>query len=765
VGNRAPEGKAVEANKKPRKAVPKAMLVVLLAAFGGALALKAWEERQSADTAILTQQSREAVAVASHVRAELVSSRARMEGLLLTGASLDAIRKGAHFDTVAEHAPAEGAWAQLIDQNNVRVFAQDSQGKWVSGVRSAKSFMPVIDRRGLYLASVANAPVRPSFQMADGQRLAVACSPIDGADIAACVSRTAPLLDLGDLNRAIIYMLLLAAPLLAVIGLLQVIGKLQLANRDTRPATQPNQILLNTTSINPAFEVAGVIGFWRWDPKSQRLTLSAQAASLLGALRSGEMTLDEFSSLLSEDDRRKVIATLANASPLGRINIAFRGVGASAGAYFELIGGCADSVFTGAVLNVTDRVAAQHRSSRAEAVARAALAAHPGPFAIWDSRKRLTHWNAAFQRVFNLDKSIVTAGASYDFIMAEISKFIRVERPLGDDANAREVLLLSDQWVRLVDRRMARDGLITVGLDISALKRQEVTLSRNDKRLRTMVVELERTRGQAQELAARHADQKARAERASQAKSVFLANMSHELRTPLNAINGFSERLVGEVCGPLGNEKYKGYAEDILGSGQHLLDMINDILDMAKIEAGKWQITPRLIDASDAVDAAVRMIRRRANDKQVALNFDPDDDLPEINGDHLAIKQMTLNLVSNAIKFTSEGGEISVAVLQEDDWLVIRVADNGCGIPENDLPRLGQPFEQAQAPEGRNTQGTGLGLALTKSFAEMHGGYLSIESEIKVGTTVSIYLPIPREAPAASASSQMAATHDEDAEI
>jgi two-component system cell cycle sensor histidine kinase PleC len=357
---------------------------------------------------------------------------------------------------------------------------------------------------------------------------------------------------------------------------------------------------------------------------------------------------------------------------------------------------------------------------------------------------------------------VVAAGASYDFVMAEISKFVRVERPLGDDANAREVLLLSDQWIRLVDRRTASDGLITVGLDISALKRQETILSRNDKRLRTMVVELERTRGQAQELAARHAEQKARAERASQAKSVFLANMSHELRTPLNAINGFSEMLVHQVYGPLGDERYKGYAEDILGSGQHLLDMINDILDMAKIEAGKMQITPRPIDASDAVDSAVRMIRRRAADKQIALTFDPDDDLPEINGDHLAIKQMTLNLISNAIKFTDAGGEISVALVREDDWLVIRVADNGCGIPEADLPRLGQPFEQAQAPEGRNTQGTGLGLALTKSFAEMHGGYLSIESELKVGTTVSIYLPLPSETPA-SAQPQPQTYRDEDA--
>lgn len=764
MGNRAYKADAGTAGTRPRDAVPRVMLGVLLAAFAGALALKAWDEHQTADTATLLQQSREAIAVASHVRAELVSSRARMEGLLLTGSSLDAVRRGAHLETVTARAPADGDWAQLIDKNSVRVFAQDGRGKWFSGVRAAKSFMPVIDGRGLYLASLAHALPRPTFQWVDGQRLAAACSAIDGADISVCISRASPPLDFGDLRRIAIYALLLAPPLLAVAGLLQVIARLQAAAHNARRiASADGPAPSRSSDIGPAFEIAGVIGFWRWDPGARLLTLSAQAAALLGATRSGDMTLDEFAHLLSDNDRRKVIATLSNASPLARINIAFHGVGAAAGAWFELIGGCADNVFSGAILNITDRVSAQHRSSRAEAVARAALAAHPGPFAIWDKRKRLTHWNAGFQRVFNLDKSVVAAGASYDFIMAEISKFVRIERPLGDDTNGREMLLLSDQWIRLVDRRTASDGLITVGVDISALKRQETRLSRDDKRLRTMVMELERLRGQAQESATRAAEEKARAEQASQAKGAFLANMNHEFRTPLNAITGFSEMLVGEVHGPL-DERYKGYADDILRSGQHLLDIVTDVLDMARIEAGKVHYTPQPIDPADAVDSAVRMIRRRAAEKGIALSFDVDDDLPEIDGDHRAIRQMTLNLVANAIKFTDENGEISVAVFREDDWLVIRVADNGCGIAEADLPRLGQPFEQAKAPDGRPSQGTGLGLALTKSFAEMHGGYLSIESEVRVGTTVSIYLPAPHAA-ASPAEAAARATHAENADI
>jgi two-component system cell cycle sensor histidine kinase PleC len=719
------------------------MLVLLLAAFGGALGLKAWEDRQSADLAKLAQQASDARAVAGELAAKLVASRARMEGFLLTGASLEAIRKGVPFDTVGlgDRAPPAGVWAQLADKDSVRIFARDNSDHWVSGLRTKQSLLNEARYHGsVEFESAVNVSPLAHFTMLDGQRVASACAPLADAGIAVCVSQPARPLDWDDLNRALIYSLLLAAPLLAVAGLLQTIKRVKRPDPGSPAAPAPAR------RQGPAnwreFEVPGLIGFWSWEASLRMVTLSEVAAGLLGAQHAGEMTIDEFASLITEDDRRKVVAACSQASRTSQINTAFQGVGASSSAHFEMMGGASDNGFAGALINVTDRIQAQHRSRRAEQLARTALDAHPGPFAVWDSRKRLTSWNAAFQRVFSLDKNVVQVGASYDFVMAEISKFVRIERPLGDDSNAREVLLLSDMWIRVVDRRTANDGMITVGLDISALKRQEANLQRSERRLKTMVVELERTKGQAQELATRFSEQKARAERASQAKSVFLANMSHELRTPLNAINGFSEMIAHEVYGPLGDPRYKGYADDILVSGQHLLDMINDILDMAKIEAGKMQITTRPIDASDAVDAAIRLIRRRASDKGVTLSFDPDDDLPEIKGDHRAIKQMTLNLLANAIKFTENGGAIDVTVRRENDWLVIQVKDTGVGISEDDLPRLGQAFEQAKSPDGRQSQGSGLGLALTKSFAEMHGGYLSIQSKVGFGTTVSIYLPI-----------------------
>ncbi len=745
MGLHKPRGVTAPKAPKPRGAVPIGMLTLLLLAFGGALALKAVEERQFADSAILSEQTREAETLAGHVRAELIASRARMEGLLLTGASLEAIRRGVPFDAVSERQPPQGVWAQLADKEGVRVFAQTSSGRWISGARASAAMMPeALDGRSFYLSAEASTQMNARFEHAGFQRNAVACAPVGNAGIAACVFRNTPLIAFGDLNRVVIYGLLLAAPLLAVFGLVQTIRRVQ---REKPEVTRGGFNTLETVEapIWRQFEVSGLIGLWRWDPATQLLTIGTQAAELVGSVRAGEMTLDEFTSMIADDDRRRVQQAIEGATPQRQINAAFQGAGRCSGKFFEMIGGVTDGVYAGAILNVTDRIQAQHRSRRAEALARTALDAHPGPFAAWDQRKRLTHWNAAFARAFNLDKNVVQQGASYDFVMAELSKFVRVERPLGDDANAREMLLLSDMWIRLVDRRTASDGLITVGLDISNDKRQEASLQRSERRLRAMVQELERTKGQADELAEKYQEAKIRAERASQTKGAFLANMSHELRTPLNHINGFSEMMAGEIYGPLGDHRYKEYADAIHQSGQHLHDMINDILDMSKIEAGKMQLAQRMIDASDAVDAAVRLIRRRAADRQVSLIFDPDDDLPEINGDHRAIKQMSLNLLANAIKFTDPGGEVKISVLVEKPWLVIRVTDTGIGIPPEDLPRLGQAFEQAKTPEGRNTHGTGLGLALTKSFAEMHGGYLTIESAVNVGTTVTIYLPLPPE--------------------
>jgi two-component system cell cycle sensor histidine kinase PleC len=215
--------------------------------------------------------------------------------------------------------------------------------------------------------------------------------------------------------------------------------------------------------------------------------------------------------------------------------------------------------------------------------------------------------------------------------------------------------------------------------------------------------------------------------------------MSHELRTPLNAIIGFSEIMTKELFGPVGSEQYRSYSADIHNSGTLLLELINDVLDMAKIEAGRFNLAPRPLDPEVAIDQALRLMRRRAEEKGLRLLHEYTE-LPEIEADHRAVKQMLLNLLSNAIKFTDQGA-VMVQARQTDTGLEIRVVDTGRGIPAEALPRLAKPFEQVDTELNRNTSGTGLGLALTKSLAEMHGGRLEIESEVGRGTMVAIYLP------------------------
>jgi two-component system cell cycle sensor histidine kinase PleC len=222
--------------------------------------------------------------------------------------------------------------------------------------------------------------------------------------------------------------------------------------------------------------------------------------------------------------------------------------------------------------------------------------------------------------------------------------------------------------------------------------------------------------------------------------------MSHELRTPLNAINGFSEIMAGEMFGPLGDARYKGYAADILKSGQHLLSLINDILDMAKIEAGKMTLHYEPVDLTEVCEDAIRLMRGKAQDSGLSLTLEAAD-LPEVEADYRGLKQVMLNLISNAVKFTPEGGSITVSVQSAAfERVRIAVTDTGIGIAPEDLSRLAQPFEQVEGQHSKTTQGTGLGLALTKSLIELHGGQMLMESEPGAGTTVSFDIPMRRPA-------------------
>jgi two-component system cell cycle sensor histidine kinase PleC len=260
----------------------------------------------------------------------------------------------------------------------------------------------------------------------------------------------------------------------------------------------------------------------------------------------------------------------------------------------------------------------------------------------------------------------------------------------------------------------------------TALSLLQLGMARSERRNRA----LERARQQAEE--------------ASLSKSRFLANMSHELRTPLNAIIGFAEIIHKEMMGPLGNPRYGEYVNDILSSGQHLLSLINNILDMSKIESGSWRIQPEMTDPVEIMEASIRTFRERAEGRGVFMTMAVDARLFEGYVDRQALRQILLNLISNAVKFTPPGGRIEVGVTPlEDGGFRIWVSDTGIGIAPEHIPLVLAPFGQVENDLTRQYEGTGLGLPLVKSLVEMHGGSFEINSMPGEGTTMRASFPPP----------------------
>jgi PAS domain S-box-containing protein len=269
-------------------------------------------------------------------------------------------------------------------------------------------------------------------------------------------------------------------------------------------------------------------------------------------------------------------------------------------------------------------------------------------------------------------------------------------------------------------------GRVVVLRDIAALKRAEDAMARA----------------------------KAAAEESSRSKSVFLANMSHELRTPLNAIIGFSDVMHNEVLGALGTPRYREYARDIYDSGQHLLRIVNDILDLARIEAGKATLYDEVFGPDEVIDEALRLIAARAAEQGLATDVQLAAGLPALQADRRMVRQILLNLLSNAVKFTPPGGRIVVrAARLPEGGLAISVADTGIGIAPESIGKVLTPFGQIDDGLDRSYEGTGLGLPIVKSLAELHGGTFRLESHVGAGTTATVTFPpvraIAREATAA----------------
>ncbi len=299
-----------------------------------------------------------------------------------------------------------------------------------------------------------------------------------------------------------------------------------------------------------------------------------------------------------------------------------------------------------------------------------------------------------------------------------------------------------------------------IGTDITERKHAEERIQESEKALKSRVDELEaaqrRLEDQEAHLISLAGDLKIardQAESANRAKSEFLATMSHELRTPLNAIIGFSEIIGTEVLGPVGSVRYRGYAEDIHASGQHLLDLINDILDLSKVESGMDELHEEDLEIHEVAKSVLRLVQQRAQKHGVGLSLKLPDNLPTLRADRRKLKQILVNLLANAIKFTEAGGSVVLGVrCGADHGFEFQVIDTGIGIASEDIPKALSQFGQVDSTLGRRHEGTGLGLPLTKALVELHGGSLDLQSQSNVGTTVTVHFPAERvSSPTASA--------------
>lgn len=399
------------------------------------------------------------------------------------------------------------------------------------------------------------------------------------------------------------------------------------------------------------------------------------------------------------------------------------------------------------IRNRLGKLAAQEADRLASAVE-----ALPDSFALWDRRDRLVTCNARFREFYALPEHAARPGMARAEVMrigASPLHKTMIERPSQDhpDNRSYEVMMPDGRWLHLNESRTKDGGLVSVGTDITVLKKSAQKIIENEQQLRASVSDLRKSRRELErqkqilvELSEKYATEKNRAEAANRAKSEFLANISHELRTPLNAVIGFSEIMQHGLFGRLSEDKYVEYSRDIHQSGMFLLEVINDILDMSRIEAGRIDLKREETNVCDIFAECLRLVAGVAQSKRIELAYKgPEQLLYAV--DRRAFKQIILNLLSNAVKFTPETGEVTIHAKSGAEFFAVTIEDTGIGIPNEEIGKLGRPFEQVENQFTKSHRGTGLGLAISRSLVEMHGGHLIIKSQLNLGTRVTCRFP------------------------
>jgi two-component system, cell cycle sensor histidine kinase PleC len=506
----------------------------------------------------------------------------------------------------------------------------------------------------------------------------------------------------------------------------------------------------------------GRCGLWDWDLARGRIFWSQSMFAILGLQpRDDLMTFGEVSQLVHPDDIKlyEVAAQLADAQA-SAIDHEFRMHHAS-GKWVWLRARCElvqqpgepGIHLIGIAVDITEQKTLVERTAAADIRLRDAIETIPEAFVLWDQENRLVLCNSNFQTLHSLPDEAIAAGTPYESVVAAGRKHVigtklATEDPALPGARTFEAQLDDGHWLHISERRTKDGGYVSVGTDITPLKRHEKKLIDSEQRLMATVTDLRNSQHklelqarQLTDLAQKYSEEKTRAEEANQAKSKFLANMSHELRTPLNAIIGFSEIMASGMFGALGSDKYDEYCRDIHRSGAYLLDVINDVLDMSKIEAGRLKLDLENVELDRELADALRVVTTRAQEKKLEVASKIASGI-HFKADRRALKQIALNLLSNAVKFTPENGRITVRGRLSRGAVVIGIQDSGIGIPKDALKKLGRPFEQVESQLTKTQHGSGLGLAIAKSLVELHGGEMRIRSTLGAGTTVVVRLPL-----------------------
>ncbi len=512
----------------------------------------------------------------------------------------------------------------------------------------------------------------------------------------------------------------------------------------------------------------GRCGLWDWDLASGRMFWSNSMYDIVGLpARDGLLGFGEVNRLVHPDDG-DLMAIVEYLYETGEtaVDRMFRmrhvdGHWIWLRARIELVGDAGEPHLIGIAMDTTEQMRMAERNKTADIRLRDAIETITEAFVLWDADNRLVMCNSKYQQLHGLPDGAVQRGTPYgEVIAAGRQPIVRAQIPSEgrpeEGARSFEAQLEDGRWLQINERRTKDGGFVSVGTDITQVKRHEERAVDGEKRLMATIADLRQSRQklelQAQqmvELAEKYAEEKDRAEEANRTKSEFLANISHELRTPLNAIIGFSEIMQSGMFGPLGSPKYAEYSADIHASGTYLLGVINDVLDMSRIEAGRMMLSYEDLVLTDLVEDSLRVVNAQAETQNLSVTADIEPGLHFV-GDRRSIKQIMINLLSNAVKFTPPGGSIAVRARRTGTSISFSVEDSGIGIPREAIGKLARPFEQVQNQFTKSHKGSGLGLAITRSLAELHGGAMRIRSQEGKGTIVSVRLPM-RPAPAAEA--------------